>query len=144
LALAATDTFGAELSITRESALEALEAVGRVGFTGQRLNKSEFPRNVYSSGPPLQLWQRILNQYKKTPGALAGAFFVFLLVSELNREDAPPEEGDERGATRDGVIHSILNSRAFKKLAMYPEITRFAAESVFEMEQPIVDLAAKV
>jgi hypothetical protein len=69
----------------------------------------------------------MLKHYRKDPEVLAGVFFVFLLVTSFMGEAGL---GDN-GFTVEGIKNDVLNSKAIKKLEIFPQINRLATESIF-------------
>ena len=108
--------------------VSALIAVGRVGFAGPPLDRKKFRESLSPATAPLRVWAALVKYYKKDPDVLAGAFFVFLLVTSLAGERARDKDDD---VTPADITNEVLNSRAIKKLEIYPQMVRLANESVF-------------
>jgi hypothetical protein len=132
LVLGGSDHYARTQPFTQEYSLNALAAVGRVGFTGPMLDKAKFTRAFATTGAPLGVWDTLLKQYRKQPEVLAGAFFVFLLITALGSSDISVEK--DPAAVRESIKTSVLNSRAIKKLKFYPQILLMAEGTTFDIE----------
>jgi hypothetical protein len=117
----------------QEPFVNALAAIGRIGFTGAAPNKSMFSRALTAGGAPLGVWLELLKQYKKTPEALAGAFFVYLVLNSLGEINEGLRERNPE-VIREAIKSTVLNARAIKKLDFYPQMVRMANGSVFDYE----------
>lgn len=82
-----------------------------------------------SAGAPLTFWKSVLVQYKKMPETLAGAFFIFLLVSELDAEEEHLDSND--AGLRNDIIEMVLKSRSLRKVHAYEDIARIAQGPIF-------------
>ncbi len=133
LVLAGSDRYSRIESFPQEFGIAALAVIGRIGFTGPPLDRTKFSRAFIDSGAPLPVWASLLKQYKKTPEALAGVFFVFLLVNALGVREMEGVKDPE--ALQQSIKSSVLNSRSIRKLEFYPQILRMATSSVFESER---------
>jgi hypothetical protein len=131
LVLSASNRYSRIESFSQEFSFRALVAIGRMGFTGPPLDKTEFTRALVDSAAPLSVWLGLLKQFKKeSPEALAGAFFIFLLIVGLGIRGRV-EEQDQDAFIKE-IKNSVLNSRAIRSLKLYPDILRIATNSVFK------------
>jgi hypothetical protein len=118
--------------LPREDALNTLAAIGRVGFTGHPVDRKKFGSAFINSFAPLRFWHFALKQLRKTPEALAGAFFVYLITEELNEGETLREE--EAMQMRQSIRDLALNSKAIKRLDFFPRIAALAAGTVLSKE----------
>lgn len=126
LVLSGSERFASRpVLMPRDSSISALSIVGRVGFTGPPLDRTKFAKPFVGSTAPVSIWGHLLQGYRKNPEALAGAFFVFLLVTSLAE---PPREAEEKSV--EDVKAETLNSKLLKKLDYYPLIQRIAGTSI--------------
>jgi hypothetical protein len=129
LALAASERYKRPQPFSQEYAINALAAIGRVAFAGPCLDRKDFGRAFVGQSAPLGVWHHVLKQLRKTPEALAGAFFVFLIVDALNEKETGRDK--EAMQLRESVKEFVLNSRAIKKLNVFPRIAEMATGLVF-------------
>ena len=129
LVLACTSPFGRNHDMEQNVEV-ALLAVGQVGFSGLQLSRKDFREPFVGATAPLQVWASLLRQHRKNPEALAGAFFVFLLVTSLSGERI----GEDDEKIYDSIKTDVLSSRLLKTLAYYPRIAYLANKPMFEVE----------
>jgi hypothetical protein len=127
LVLTGSNRFARMDTISQESSVSALSVIGRVGFTGPPLDRAKFKAPYIGSTAPLTIWRHLFKQYRKDPEALAGAFFIFLVVTGLAELPPQPDPGE---ASVESVKTDILGSKSLKKLDYYPQILRAATASV--------------
>ena len=125
IVLSGTSRFSAGIDLEPEASAPMLSMIGRVGFAGPALHRSKFKKPFVGATPPTSVWRHLLRNYRKDPEALAGAFFIFLLVTSLAE---PPAELNE--VPLESVRSEVLNSKALKKLDLYPKIVEAASTSV--------------
>lgn len=129
LVLGSVEHYARPHPFTQEDAISAVAAVGRIGFSGPPLDRKAFGRAFVGSSAPLRAWYYILKQLRKTPEPLAGAFLVFLIVEALGEKEPPRDK--EAIELRKRIKDLVLNSRAVKKLDVFPRLAEMAAGSVF-------------
>jgi hypothetical protein len=127
LVLNGSDRFSRQELISQDLSASTLSIIGRVGFTSPPLDRAKFTQPFVGSTAPLTVWAYLLKQFRKNPEALAGAFFIFLLVTGL--ADFPREPGEEPSI--ESVKTEILSAKGLKKLDYYPQIQQMATISVF-------------
>jgi hypothetical protein len=130
LVLAASDRYARSEPFTQVYAAKALATIARVGYAGGPLVRDEFSR-VFGSAP-LEVWHYVLKHLRKTPEACAGAFLIFLIVEPLSQGETPPEKRAEE--MRKSIKDSVINSRAIRKLEVFPLMAKMAAGLVFGEE----------
>src|ERR1700730_253610 len=121
LVLTGSNRFARMDTISQESSVSALSVIGRVGVTAPPLDRAKFKAPYIGSTPPLTIWRQLFKQYRKAPEALAGAFFIFLVVTGLAELPPQPDPGE---ASVESVKTDILGSKSLKKLDYYPQILR--------------------
>jgi hypothetical protein len=138
LVLAASDYFSVMIEGGKSRAEEALAIVGQMGFTGETLARSALDGRLAGATAPLPVWYRLLKSLKKNPTSLAGAFYVFLLVTEF----APIERVNDVGmlrrmeSVREKIMQMVLGTRTLKKLDFYPSIVERAAQPLLKADEP--------
>jgi hypothetical protein len=73
-----------------------------------------------------------MKQLRKTPEALAGAFFVYLITEQLNEGESLREK--DAIQMREDINNLVMNSKAIRKLDFFPQIAAMAAGTVFSKD----------
>jgi NACHT domain len=129
LVLGASERFTRPGSFDQAHASEAVAALGRVGFTGPLLDRKSFSRAFSGTTVPLSVWLLVMKHFRKSPEALAGAFFVFLIIETLSETDTSHEA--DAAQLRKNIKDLVMNSRAIRKVDFFPQIAERAVGSVF-------------
>lgn len=120
--------------VTRRRAIDALIAIGSVGFSSVPLRREALSGGM-GSGPPLRVWERLLAEFGAQPAALAGCLFAMMLSTELAGQHEEVEDrvrmGRSRKFSRKQIIADACASIGIQKLKIFPLIEAAAQHGMF-------------
>lgn len=90
LVLAASETFRRhydETPFNKKRAREILALIGQVGLRALSIQDANPVMVGGLGGPPIKIWQKLLENQSKSPNVLAGALITFLVVTVDSPED---------------------------------------------------------